>query len=283
MAETLIPKKPGQIGLLIPTNEAKSLLTDRIADGEKLLLATLKNADELETAEYKRQDWHDHNILLLSRIFNNNHLSDIYSFERFWDYSDRVRSQEESLGHAVQVYNSTIRSRVAHLQALLNRLYLYPVHKSADAPETPTIHAAQQTNIFIGHGHSLVWYVLKDFIQDTLHLPVDEYNLVPTPGISTKERLQDMLTFAAFAFLVMTAEDEHADTTLHARENVIHETGLFQGRLGFEKAIVLREDGCQDFSNMDGIGEIRFPKGDLKARFEQIRTVLQREGILPSP
>ena len=27
----------------------------------------------------------------------------------------------------------------------------------------------------------------------------------------------------------MTAEDEHADGTKHARENVIHEVGLFQG------------------------------------------------------
>ena len=29
-----------------------------------------------------------------------------------------------------------------------------------------------------------------------------------------------------------------------ARMNVIHEVGLFQGRLGFERAIVLLEEGC---------------------------------------
>ena len=50
------------------------------------------------------------------------------------------------------------------------------------------------------------------------------------------------------AFLVLTAEDEQTDGTLHARENVIHEAGLFQGRLGFEKAIILLEEGCQEFS-----------------------------------
>jgi predicted nucleotide-binding protein len=37
----------------------------------------------------------------------------------------------------------------------------------------------------------------------------------------------------------MTAEDEQADGNHHARMNVIHEVGLFQGRLGFERAIVL--------------------------------------------
>jgi predicted nucleotide-binding protein len=48
-----------------------------------------------------------------------------------------------------------------------------------------------------------------------------------------------MLDAAAFAFLVMTAEDVRGDGKLQARLNVIHEAGLFQGRLGFRKAIIL--------------------------------------------
>ena len=82
------------------------------------------------------------------------------------------------------------------------------------------------------------------------------------------------------AFLVMTAEDEQTDGTLHARENVIHEAGLFQGKLGFERAIILLEEGCQEFSNIHGLGQIRFPKGNIKAAFEDIREVLKREGII---
>ena len=58
----------------------------------------------------------------------------------------------------------------------------------------------------------------------------------------------------------MTAEDEQPDGTLRARENVIHEAGLFQGRLGFEKAIILLEEGCEEFSNIEGLGQIRFPE-----------------------
>jgi predicted nucleotide-binding protein len=61
-----------------------------------------------------------------------------------------------------------------------------------------------------------------------------------------------MLDAASFAFLIMTAEDEHADKTFHARRNVLHEIGLFQGRLTFEKAIVLLEEGCTEFSNIHG-------------------------------
>ncbi|TOC17104.1 hypothetical protein CGJ89_25190 [Vibrio parahaemolyticus] len=89
-----------------------------------------------------------------------------------------------------------------------------------------------------------------------------------------------MLDQASFAFLIMTAEDEHADNTLHARENVIHEVGLFQGRLTFKRAIILLEDGCQEFSNIHGVGQIRFPKGNIRAAFEDIRMVLEREGLI---
>jgi hypothetical protein len=49
-------------------------------------------------------------------------------------------------------------------------------------------------------------------------------------------RIAQMLDAPAIAFLVLTAEDETADGKVQARMNVIHEAGLFQGRLGFNRA-----------------------------------------------
>ncbi len=138
------------------------------------------------------------------------------------------------------------------------------------------------TNVFIGHGRSKVWMELKDFIQDRLRLPWDEFNRVPVAGVTNITRLSEMLDAAAIAFIVMTAEDELADGKLQARMNVVHEAGLFQGRLGFTKAIVLLEEGCQEFSNINGLGQIRFPKGRISAAFEEIRQVLEREGLIDS-
>ena len=138
------------------------------------------------------------------------------------------------------------------------------------------------TNVFIGHGQSPLWKDLKDFIKDRLGLPWDEFNRVPVAGITNIARLSQMLDDAAIAFLVMTAEDEQTDGRMHARMNVIHEAGLFQGRLAFTKAIVLLEEGCEEFSNIQGLGQIRFPKGNIKAAFEEIRQVLEREGLLVS-
>lgn len=135
------------------------------------------------------------------------------------------------------------------------------------------------SKVFIGHGRSPQWRELKDFVSDRLNLEWDEFNREATAGLTTTERLNEMLDVASFAFLVMTAEDEHADESLHARENVIHEVGLFQGRLGKRRAIILLEEECKEFSNVTGLGQIRFPKGKISACFEEVRRVLERETI----
>lgn len=136
------------------------------------------------------------------------------------------------------------------------------------------------TNVFIGHGRAAAWRELKDFIQDRVRLPWDEFNRVPVAGVTNIARLSEMLDASAIAFLVMTAEDEMADGSMQARMNVIHEAGLFQGRLGFSRAIVMLEEGCEEFSNVAGLGQIRFPRGNIAAAFEEVRRVLEREGLI---
>jgi len=134
--------------------------------------------------------------------------------------------------------------------------------------------------VFIGHGGSNQWKELKEFLSERLKLECCDFNSESPAGKATKERLIQILGEAHFAFLIMTAEDEHSDKTKHARENVIHEIGLLQGRLGFERAIVLLENGCSEFSNIHGLNEIRFERDKLNVKFEEIRMVLERENII---
>jgi predicted nucleotide-binding protein len=148
-------------------------------------------------------------------------------------------------------------------------------------PIGPPMSATSQigSRVFIGHGGSSQWRELKDYVQD-LGVPVDEFNRVPTAGYSTIARLGEMLDSAAMAFLVMTAEDETPDGGFRARQNVIHEVGLFQGRLDFDKAIVMVEEGCDDFSNIHGLTQVRYPRGNISAKFHEVRAVLEREELL---
>lgn len=142
---------------------------------------------------------------------------------------------------------------------------------------------ATGTHVFIGHGQTDLWKVLKEFISERLQLPWDEFNRVPVAGVTNVARLSEMLDNAGIAFLVLAAEDETVGGTERARQNVVHEAGLFQGRLGFSRAIILLEEGCEEFSNIEGLGQIRFPRGDISAAFENVRRVLEREGFLDPP
>jgi len=183
---------------------------------------------------------------------------------------EEVRVEVESIRHPFKVCEElmkTARRAADHINRLSQR------------PETSG-DRQRGTRVFIGHGRSSQWRELKDFVSERLGLPYDEFNRVPVAGTTNVDRLSEMLDNAAVAFLVLTAEDEKVDGTVVARQNVVHEAGLFQGRLGFSRAIIMLEDGCDPFTNVDGLGQIRFPTENVSAKFEEVRQVLEREGLV---
>ena len=143
--------------------------------------------------------------------------------------------------------------------------------------ENKIVVSKDPVEIFIGHGRDSQWKDLKDHLYEKHGFSVNSYEIGPRAGLSVKEVLEKMLDKSGFALLVLTAEDQHADGELHARENVIHELGLFQGKLGFLKAVALLEDGVKEFSNILGINQIRFAKGNIRATFGDILATIKRE------
>ena len=131
--------------------------------------------------------------------------------------------------------------------------------------------------IFIGHGHSKQWRNLKDHLTDQHGYPVQAYEVGARAGHSIRDILDDMLEKSSFACLVMTGEDETGEGSFRARQNVIHEIGLFQGRLGFSRAIVLVEKETEEFSNLQGIHQIRFSTGNIRETFGDVLATLRRE------
>jgi predicted nucleotide-binding protein len=132
-----------------------------------------------------------------------------------------------------------------------------------------------RNTVFIGHGQSLIWVQLRDLLTERLGLRFEEFNRVPVAGRTVTDRLRQMLEASNFAFIILTGEDETADGVLRARQNVVHELGLFQGRLGFDRAIILLEQECEEFSNIAGLQTIRVPRNNIMAISEEIRRVLE--------
>jgi hypothetical protein len=133
--------------------------------------------------------------------------------------------------------------------------------------------------VFIGHGRSPLWARLQVFLQNELKLTTLNYETESRVGDSIVPILEKMLDGSGFAVLVLTAEDQ-TESGKRARQNVIHEAGLFQGRLGFKKAILLVQDGIEDFSNVAGLQHIPFSGDHIELTFYELQRVLKREGLI---
>lgn len=131
--------------------------------------------------------------------------------------------------------------------------------------------------LFIGHGGSCQWRDLKDHLKEKHGYRIEAYEIGARAGHTIRDILEEMLIKSSFAILVMTGEDISADGKVWARQNVIHEAGLFQGKLGFNKAIIVLEEGTEEFSNIKGIHQIRFTKNNIKETFGELLATLRRE------
>lgn len=171
-----------------------------------------------------------------------------------------------------QPINAHVADSTSRPSPLLSTTVISTSSEDTQSMATPT---NSVDPVFIGHGQSLVWREIKDFVADELKLEWDEFNRSTPTGRTAKERLEEMLNRCNFALLVLTAEDEYTSGAIGPRMNVVHEVGLFQGRLGFDKAIIVREEGCAEFSNLLGVQEIRFPTNNVKAAFYERGRVLR--------
>ncbi|MCH7498198.1 MAG: nucleotide-binding protein [Candidatus Marinimicrobia bacterium] len=154
---------------------------------------------------------------------------------------------------------------------------VFEKHAGASRLPDPPKSERPKPRIFIGHGGSAIWRDLKDHLQDKHGYIVEAYEIGARAGHTIRDILEEMLAKSSFAVLLMTGEDETAEGDLLARQNVVHEAGLFQGKLGFHRAIVLLEEGTVEFSNIHGIEQIRFAGGNIKETYGEVLATLKRE------
>lgn len=134
--------------------------------------------------------------------------------------------------------------------------------------------------IFIGHGRSKLWARLQIFLKDDLELKTLTFEDESRTSESIINILNEFLDKSSLAILVMTAEDETAEGKSRARQNVIHEAGLFQGRLGFDKVIILKQEGLEEFSNIADLQYISFTGDNIEQCFYELQRKFKKLGII---
>jgi len=145
---------------------------------------------------------------------------------------------------------------------------------------TSNVNEGLKPCVFVGHGGSKLWARVKVYLEDELQLQTVTYESEPRAGHSIVPVLEKMLAQASFAVLVFTAEDDTSKGMKRARQNVIHEAGLFQGKLGFDRAVLLIQAGVDAFSNIAGLQYLPFSGDNVEQTFYELRRVLQRERLI---
>lgn len=204
--------------------------------------------------------------------------------EFFADYrkphkESTIRKYSDSIGIRIsysEFYFTTV-SVEAKTRGEIESIFEIFEQNAETSKHEPPVEETKSPMLFIGHGGSTAWRDLKDHLADKHGYRIEAYESGARAGHTIRNVLEDMSRKSSFALLIMTGEDKDEDGNLKARSNVIHEVGLFQGKLGFSRAIVLLEKGTEEFSNLYGIQQIRFSKGNIKETFGEVLATLKRE------
>ena len=204
-------------------------------------------------------------------------LDEFYSaYRKSSGYAHVLQMREEN-EFQLQIYGGQATLRVKlPVRASVEKVFAHFDEAEANSKDPPQT-SDPEVAIFVGHGRSEQWRKLSDHLRDQHGYTVNAYETGARAGHTIRDILEDMTSQSTFAVLVFTGEDEQADGQVRARQNVVHETGLFQGKLGFSKAIVLLEEGVEGLSNLAGIQYISFSKGNIRETFGDVLATIRRE------
>jgi sugar/nucleoside kinase (ribokinase family) len=140
----------------------------------------------------------------------------------------------------------------------------------------PTEEDELPPGIFLAHGHDPQWRRLRQFLEDECRVPVHSLEGESEDRVVAMRRV---LALCSFAICLLTAEDVMQAGGAHADQNVIHQAGLFQGRYGFSRVLLLVGAGVESFSNVSGLVALSFGEDMVESTFWQIARLLRREGL----
>jgi sugar/nucleoside kinase (ribokinase family) len=135
------------------------------------------------------------------------------------------------------------------------------------------------SGIFISHGKNSEWFAVQRFVEDKFESPVYSFESAPWEGHELSEALSKNLERCSLSVCVLTVEDLTGDGRKFARQNVIHEIGLFQGKHGFDRVVLLVEEGC-DFVPQAAVPyTINFPHNRIYSAFYKLAEIIKSHGF----
>ena len=216
---------------------------------------------------------------------NPDNLQDIKMYsEKIEEFFSRYRNAFGRDFYIPPFQTSTNDTTVKTIYSLVGQLADLPESEQQREFESikpqPQKKSSGSGQVFIGHGRSKLWARLQVFLKDDLNLKTLTFEDESRASESIINILSEFLDKSSIAILVMTAEDETVEGKSRARQNVIHEAGLFQGRLGFDKVVILKQDGLEEFSNIAGLQYIAFKGDNIEQCFYDLQRKFKKLGMI---
>jgi predicted nucleotide-binding protein len=251
------PDQPAQRPrLTVDRKTFASELDERLALGEEILERPVSNHEELEAAGADYYTWDDYNSTLLKQRFTTAEIAEEYSF---WGVG--VIGGHYSFEEKVADLRDDVQKKLRRLQSVRGRLDLYeePPDLPVAVARQAAVAAAAGRTIFIVHGQAeapklAVHGLVRKLTSED---PVILHNQ-PSKGRTIIEKFEDHAGEAAFAVIILTADDigglaRDEDLAPRARQNVVFEFGFFVGALGRNRVAVLHETGVELPSDIHGL------------------------------
>jgi predicted nucleotide-binding protein len=165
-------------------------------------------------------------------------------------------------------------------QACLEGAIAHIQRFGSQSHHTARVNQTRPHKVFLGHGRNPLWRTVERYLEKDKKIAVEAWESESRAGEQIIEVLGKLLDSCTFAVLVVTGEDLTSGGGLRPRQNVVHEIGLFQGRIGFKKVALLEQIGTEGFSNIHGLQTIPFPDQHIEAAFPELERMLKREEII---
>lgn len=270
------PSEPRKAILIMPADEFKRQLEERIALGKELLKIQVTpnstpyggmrrhsgyvsqterqyNAEEIGNFEKEYKKWSSYNNELLKQSFDipENEYQQEYNQTGilFWTGAEDVMKE----------YHDSINRKITFLEEMIERVSLLPKAESSK-DNTNESHQAQikSNKVFIVHGHDGEAREETENLVRQLGLEPVVLFKKPNKGDTIIEKLFRESKDAAFAIVLYTKCDEgkaveESDLKPRARQNVVFEHGLMCGLLGRDKVVALVEQDIEVPGDLNGV------------------------------
>lgn len=227
-------------------------------DRHTILVFIKESTDCIRSSETSPLDKHDFFIQWESAVAKHLYESEPVSFSAKWanfDFPDRVVLQEMNRSSWLQ-HEESVRRAFNIRNEWLTEL----IGDDPDSIHSHSIPKSTKKSVFIVHGHNEAKKEATARLIEGLGLDAIILHEQTNKGRHTREKLLDHARTAAYAVILLTADDKGGtkDTDpealqLRARQNVVLELGLFLGLLGPDRICVLYEEDVEVPSDYHGV------------------------------